>query len=208
MRASLVRLRRRLQSESGWSLMELLLGMFIFTFILGGVLGVLETSARTAPKDAERADAIGEAQGGLQRMVRELRQAHTILSNGSQSIEILVRIRKDDPSTPDVETHVDRHVKYSCGNEEAPGKCVRVEVAPGALLSSGVKQTVIARLANTGNSVPAGREVFNYTGNANTFSPTYAKVHIEVPASGELGHGYQHSISLDDGFYARNVNPG
>ena len=70
--------------------------------------------------------------------------------------------------------------------QEAPGKCVRVEAAPGALLSSGVRR-VIARLVNTGNSVPAGQEVFNYAGNANTFSPSYVKVHIEVPAKASSG---------------------
>jgi len=205
MRAIPARLRRRLQEESGWSLIELLAAMSIFTFVLVGVLGLLDTTAKKTPKDAERAQAIADAQVGLNKMVRELRQAHTVLSNGPQSIEVLVRVRRDDPATPAVETHIDRHVRYSCGDTEAPGRCSRVEVAPGALLSSGTAKTVIARLVNTGVSVPADRRVFDYTGNANSFSPSYVKVHIEVPAAGTRTDGYTYTIALEDGFYARNV---
>jgi len=181
--------------------------MGIFTFVLVGVLGLLDASIRSTPKNAERANAIGEAQAGLSRMVRELRGAHTVLSNGPQSIEVLVRMRKDNPATPAVETYTDRHVKYSCGNTEAPGRCSRVEVAPGALLSTGTPTTVLARLVNTGTSVPANRRVFDYTGNSNSFSPSYVKVHVEVPAAGERADGYAHNVELEDGFYARNVRP-
>lgn len=205
MRETLARLRRRLREESGWSLIELLAAMGIFTFVLGGILGLLDVSVKKTPKDTERAHAISEVQVGLHRMVRELRQAHTVLSNGPQSIEVLVRARKDDPATPAIETHIDRHVKYSCGNTEAPGRCSRVEVAPGALLSTGTARTVIKRLVNTGEGLPADRRVFDYTGNANTFSPSYVRVHIEVPAAGERLDGYAYTVVLEDGFYARNV---
>jgi len=207
MRATHARLRRRLQEESGWSLVELLAAMSIFTFVLVGVLGLLDVSAKTTPKDTERAHAIEEAQVGLERMVHELRQAHTVLSQGPQRMEVLVRLRKDDPATPAVETHIERHVEYSCGDGQAPGRCARVEVAPGAFLSTGVKQTVIARLVNTGTAVPPDRHVFSFAGNPNPFNPSYVQVHVEVPAAGERPDGYTHTIALDDGFYVRNVSP-
>ena len=207
MRAIHASLRGRLRQESGWSLIELLAAMSIFTFVLAGVLGLLDATAKQTPKDTERAHAINEAQVGLYRMVRELRQAHTVLSNGPQAVEVLVRAKQDDPATPAVETYVDRHVQYSCGNAQAPGRCTRVEVAPGQLLSSGTPRTVIARLVNTGTGLPVNRQVFDNTGNANTFAPSYIRVHIEVPAAGERPNGYRYTVAFEDGFYARNVRP-
>ena len=49
-------------------------------------------------------------------------------------------------------------------------------------------------------------DVFTYE--PNLINPTYVKVHIQVPQSGERDDGYHANLVLDDGFYLRNTDVG
>jgi hypothetical protein len=50
-------------------------------------------------------------------------------------------------------------------------------------------------------------DVFTYE--PNLINPTYVKVHLEVPQSGEReSDGYHSDLVLDDGFYLRNTDVG
>ena len=50
-------------------------------------------------------------------------------------------------------------------------------------------------------------DVFTYA--PNLINPTYVKVHIQVPQSGDRGSdGYRANLVLDDGFYLRNTDVG
>jgi type II secretory pathway pseudopilin PulG len=202
-------LPRRLQGrdgERGTTVIELLTTIALLGFVMSAVLGLLESGIKAAPREQERAHAIREAQAGLYRMVRELRQAYAVRSSTPHSLEVLVRIPKDDPSTPAVETHVNRHVRYSCG-DDAPSKCIRYETAVGQPLPA-TGETVVARVLNWGQSTsdPAVFE-FEDSQGPNSLSPTYVKVRIEVPAGGESksNSGYGNKVVLEDGFFARNL---
>src|SRR5215210_4061126 len=67
-------LRRLVRDDRGFTLIEVLVTCALLTVVLGAVLNFLTTTQRIAPKDVERNHALGEAQVGLHRMTRELRQ--------------------------------------------------------------------------------------------------------------------------------------
>jgi hypothetical protein len=197
----LKRLRARLlREESGMTLYEVLVSIFIFGFVLSGILGLLDASAKLAPREQERAHAIRDVQVSLDGMVRELRQSYKVEAVTSHSIRVLVRVRRDDPSTVNVEEHSDRRVQYDCG-EAYTDRCTRYEARIGEP-DFGAGVTVIERVLNADPAL--NRPVFD-TEAFNPVGATYIKVRIEVPAKGARKEGHRHSIVLEDGFHARNL---
>ena len=194
------------EGERGTTVIELIATVTLLGFVLSAVLGLLESGIKAAPREQERAHSIREAQVGMYRMVRELRQAYAVRSSTPHSLEVLVRIPKDDPATPAVETHVNRHLRYSCG-DDAPSKCIRYETAIGQPLPA-TGETVVPRVLNWGQNAsdPAVFE-FEDSQGTNNLSPTYVKVRLEVPANGESKNnsGYRNKVVLEDGFFARNL---
>ncbi len=157
------RLHNRLRQEGGWTLIELLVAMAIFSFVLGAALSLFEVSIKSAPKEQERAAAIREAQTGLSGMVREVRDANEILALGPSLIDFIV-----------LRQGVQVHVKYECGvvDPDAPPqppplpalhKCERsqgtVAAAPSPMPALGTPRTVIGRMSNDLVADP----VFSYT---------------------------------------------
>jgi type II secretory pathway pseudopilin PulG len=200
----------RLNEENGLTLVELLVTILVMGLVVTAILGVLDTSARIAPKDVERANAIGEAQTGLNRIVRELRQAYRIVGSTPSSVQMRVNILRDDPATPGPD-YDNVTVDYRCGGD--PGRCVRREAPLGASLPA-TGTVVVDRVLNGGVAPPEGRHVFDFDQSpdrsvgvtAASVRPTYVSVRIEVPAAGDQGSGgHQHSVVLDDGLYVRNV---
>jgi type II secretory pathway pseudopilin PulG len=200
----------RLREERGLTLVEMLVTVLLMGLVVTAILGILDTSARIVPKDTERATAIGEAQSGLNRMIRELRQAYRIVGWTSNSVQMRVNVLRDNPATtgPD---YANLTVDYTCGGD--PAACVRREAPAGnGLPASGA--LVIDRILNSGPAIPAARRIFDFDQSpdrsvgvtAASVRPTYVTVRIEVPAAGERGAGgYANSVVLEDGLYVRNV---
>jgi prepilin-type N-terminal cleavage/methylation domain-containing protein len=198
------------EQERGLTLVEMLVTVLVMGVLLTGILGILDTSARIVPKDTERATAIGEAQSGLNRIVRELRQAYRILGSAPNSVQMRVNVLRDDPATtgPD---YANLTVEYSCGGD--PGRCLRREAPVGSSLPA-AGTVVVDRVLNGEATIPAQRAVFDFDQSpdrsvgvtAASVRPTYVTVRIEVPAAGERGAaGYANSVVLEDGLYVRNV---
>ena len=182
-------LRRKLvRSESGWALIELMVVVSLLGLVMAAVLTLLDTTARVAPRDQERAHAIREAQVGLHRMVRELRQAYGVNATTRNYIDVNVTIGDQG-----------RRVVYDC---DFP-RCVRREGAVGPTVPSGSGEVVIARLLNGTPADP----VFTFSP-ANRFPPDHVSARVRVPASGERSEGHRHNVVLDDGFALRNVTLG
>ncbi len=192
------------------TLVEMLVTVLVMGLVVTGILAVLDTSARVVPKDTERATAIGEAQSGLNGIVRELRQAYRIVGWTPNSVQFRVNLLRDNPSTagPD---YANLTVDYTCGGD--PARCVRREAPVGSSLPA-AGRTVVARVLNGGASTPAARAVFDFDESpdrsvgvtAAAVRPSYVTIRIEVPAAGERGAGgYQNSVVLEDGLYVRNV---
>src|SRR3954452_10124907 len=77
-RARIARIRERLASERGFSLVELLLTTAMLTVVLGAVIGFLVTSRRVAVRDYETGIVQNQSEIGYARMLREIRQATCI----------------------------------------------------------------------------------------------------------------------------------
>jgi prepilin-type N-terminal cleavage/methylation domain-containing protein len=186
---------RRLRQEGGFSLIELLVVMSLFLFVMGAALSVMDTGGKAGPRDAERASAIREQQVGLYRMVRELRQAYRMVGSSKRSMEVLVRIARNG-------SHENRHVAYDC-SEESPGKCIRKETTIGQPLPA-TGEVVIDRVLNW---TAASQPVFDFPDDASGgVTPAYVTVRVEVPAAGERPDGFRNKLTLEDGFFARNVH--
>jgi len=172
------------------TLAELLVAMAVGTIVMLAVLGLLDATIQTAPRDQERADTIREAQVGVHFMTRELREANKVWTPGKT--QIYVNIGDD------------RHVLYDCGVVQPDNpderQCRRWEAAIGSELPLDEAGEVVVE-----RRVPG--DVFTYE--PNLINPTYVKVHIEVPQSGEReSDGYHQDLVLDDGFYLRNTDVG
>ena len=167
-----------MREESGWSLIELLLVSVLLIVILGGTLNLLDTTAKIAPQEQERAEAVREAQVGLARMTRELRQATKVLELTPTRMQVYVPV-----------SGVRQTVTYDCTatSPTVPAKkaCVRTQT------NGPTNELVIDRVSNT--------TVFTASGS------DYVQVRIDVPASGERAEGLRHTIVLDDGFFMRNL---
>ena len=190
----LVRLgiRRLLRQESGYSLIELLVAMSLSMLVLGAVLGLLEAFARAVPKETERAHVINEAQVGLDRMVRELRQAYQVVGRTPDMLH--VRLQRGGQL---------REVVYSCSEPHPTMKglyrCLRWEINGG---TPGPKAVVVDRTLN-GPSVALDKRPFRQPQPTN---PSWNTVTVSVPASGERVSGYGHAVTLSDGFHMRNCD--
>jgi Tfp pilus assembly protein PilV len=182
-------IRARLRCERGISLAELLVGMLVMTVVLIALLGLLDATVKTAPRDEERANSIREGQSGLHIMTRELRQANKVWTPGKTQIY--------------VNLGDDKHVLYDCDvvhpDDSTQRQCLRWEAAIGAELPlDDAGQVVVER------RLPG--DVFTYE--PSLINPTYVKVRIQVPQAGERADGYQANLVLDDGFYLRNTDVG
>jgi type II secretory pathway pseudopilin PulG len=179
----------RLRSERGYTLAELLVGMATMSFVLLALMGLLDSVVQTAPREEERANAIREGQTGLHIMTRELRQANKVWTPGRTQIYINVGD--------------DRHVLYDCDvvdpANSAYRQCRRWSAAIGSELPLNQPGSVVVSRRLPG-------DVFTYE--PNLVNPTYVKVALKVPQSGERKGGYQASLVLDDGFYLRNTDVG
>jgi hypothetical protein len=167
----------------------MLVAMTISTFVLGALLGLLDAAGHAAPRDQERAVAIRDGQAGLHRMTRELRVANKVWTPGTR--QIYVNIGDD------------KHVLYDCDvvhpTSPTQRQCLRWEAAIGSELP----------LDSPGEVVVARRmpgDVFTYA--PNLVNPTYVKVRLLVPQSGERANGYKANLVLEDGFYLRNTDVG
>jgi prepilin-type N-terminal cleavage/methylation domain-containing protein len=176
--------RRLCACQRGFTLIETMLVAATLSIIIVAILSLSDTSQKLVPRDQERAFVIREAQVGLHKMTRELRQASQVISTSPRSMEVTVR---------------GQQVRYTC---EAPHptksawrRCVRTAMSGS---TPGAQSVVVDRVLNgTGT-------VFSYTTDEQTGQITYVAVKLEVPASGDLKQGHPHRVALDDGFYMRN----
>lgn len=182
------RLREAGRDETGFTLIEQLVTMVVLVVVLGAVLALFETTAKIAPRDQERAHSIRDAQVGLDRMGRELRQAYAVNAATPNLLDVNVTIRGQS-----------RRVLYDCNRP----RCVRRQGAPGADLSGLGGEVVIDRLLNG----VSGEPVFTYSP-PGAFPPAHVEARVRVPAAGERADGHPHSVVLDDGLALRNISLG
>jgi competence protein ComGC len=174
------RLRRRLRSERGVGLVELLTVLPMIAIVLLGMYALYNVGAKSQQETNNRVRSLIQQQSGLERIAREMRQATSITPVSSQIIDgtTWVRPSSGGPSTQ-------RRVRYDCSS----GTCNRWEgPAGGALITGPVP--VITDVENA--------DVFSLT--PNTVDPTYVVTRVEVTVKGA-----NNPITIDGGFALRNL---
>ena len=174
------RLRRRLRSERGVGLVELLTVMPMIAVVLLGMYALYNVGAKSQQETNNRVRSLIQQQSGLERISREMRQATSITPVSSQIIDGTTWVR---PSGGGASTQ--RRVRYDCST----GTCNRWEGPAGGTLSTG-PVPVITDVENA--------DVFSLV--PNTVDPTYVTTRVEVTVKGA-----NNPIVLDGGFALRNL---
>jgi type II secretory pathway pseudopilin PulG len=179
--------------EAGYALTELLIVTSLLAIVLGAVLMIGESTQRIAPRESERAHVIREAQVGLHRMTRELREAHSLVALSTTKVDAWVPVTGGSQ----------RRVSYECDRphptETDYTQCVRFDVAADGTQSNG--QVIVDRVLN--GTADSALKVFE---RGSTPAADYVKATVEIAARGDLKGGYPHRILLEDGFYMRNLD--
>ena len=184
------------RGEAGYALTELLLVSSLLVIVLGAVLMLGEASQRIAPRETERAIVIRDAQVGMHRMTRELREAHSVVSPAAGASAAVF-----DAWVPT--TSSQRRVSYECNvahpTDAAYTQCIRYDVTAAGVKSNA--QVVVDRVLNgaAGSTLP----VFV---RGSTPTADYVKTTVEVASRGDRKTGYSSKILLEDGFYMRNLD--
>ena len=188
--------------QSGMTLIELLVAAALLTIVLGATLAPMNTSATIEKRDVALAEAIRDGQIGLQRMVREVRQAYSIREHR--------RTRSTSRSTWATRTFASS-TSATCPTPRRRAtrtassyrRCVRIQaIGNGALPSLASGEVVIDRLLNGTNADP----VFTYT--PNTISPKFIAAKIESDAGDATSPVFRHAMTFEQGLYLRNLNLG
>jgi prepilin-type N-terminal cleavage/methylation domain-containing protein len=196
--------RARLADDSGFTLIELLVVSTILAFVLAAILAPFEFAQTETPKNVEYAKAISEASTGLQRVMRDVREAYRIDSTTPNSIDFNAVL-----NSKDLEIYYECDIAYPTNTGDTHAgeyhRCVRVSATTGSALppiSQGA--VVIDRLLNGTAAAP----VFTFKdskGNLDPTNPTYIEAKIQVPALGSLNAGLKHTIELQNGTTVPNL---
>lgn len=187
-------LRCALADARGFTLIETLLASVMLIVVVGAILTAAESGQRVVAKDEALAVSLADSQVALDRMTRELRQTVSFNSKTATSIDANVRVR--GTTTAGVAAV---RVVYDCGvavsGEPGIERCVRVQYTSGGV--AGPQVPIVPRVRTA-----------DFTYEPNSTSPTYVRMTLKVPSRDGRSKGYDHDISLDDGFYMRNFDNG
>lgn len=221
------------RGEAGYTLIELLVAMSMFAIVLAAVMTLWDTASNAGYNEGERNSALAEQTTGLDRMVRDLRQAFQI--NGPKSpttssdwIDIV------DRATVNGTAQQDYRIIYDCSKTDPSNSalhaCYRYQSAwtpgmtftPGQVPATGVTSTlVIPRLANgmacpapvTTPPTPTDCIFTNMTNpQGSTYGPTYVTLTIRSASRGERqafnSSNYNHDVVLSESIYMRQLDFG
>jgi Tfp pilus assembly protein PilE len=167
--------RRRLGSERGYGLVELLVVVPMMTVVLIGIYALYNVGVKEQSRNHTRVSAMLRQQNGVERMTREMRQAIRFTPVSSQILDAETYVRPAGGTAS-----VERHVRYECNS----GSCTRYEgAANGAGFDS--TETVIPNVQNA--------DVFFFE--PDNVNPTFVAVKLEVTVSGAVN-----PITLQGGF--------
>lgn len=182
--------RSRARADAGFTIVELLVSMALALMLGFSGLMLLEAAVPHTDRELQREVAVGEARGGLERMIRDIRNADSVNATSATMIDV----NTPTPSGP-------RRVVYQCNaafQAVAFRQCTRYTGTVGGIVGDGT--VVVERLINGTTSQP----VFTYV--PDKIRPRVVQAHIVVPASGGPAPGYSHRVVLRDAAYMRNID--
>jgi prepilin-type N-terminal cleavage/methylation domain-containing protein len=171
-----VRLPRRLQDQSGFTLVELLVAMPIALLVLSMAMLAVTTAVRGELSSREHSEALRAQQVGLERITRELREATSFSFLDSQRVEFNAWSRAASGL---------RKVRFDCSSGT---DCIRQEGPVGGTVSG--SRVVIDALENPDVFEPA----------PDFINPRYVAVVAQVRIADD-----RRLITLRDGVELRNL---
>ena len=191
--------RIRFSSERGVSLPELLITMVLLSIGLAALLSLLDSSQAVQSKDLERGVALEDAQAGLGRMTREMRQGSApitgaiptapgnILDLATNAGEVKYDCSQTSPTDPTL---------HACYRSFRANPIVDANTPP-----FGAPTLVIDRVSNApADPIFTPRVPLGGTG------VNFVEVKLVVPARGTrtVGRGYAYQATFTSGLYLRN----
>lgn len=117
-----------MRSQQGFTLVELLATMLVLLIVFGAAVTFLEVSSRSQRATGSRSDALANQQVGLERMLREVRQASSPVTVTAQRVDFARAAALTAAGLPGAST---TKVSWQCASS---GTCYRAQVASTATL--------------------------------------------------------------------------
>lgn len=200
------------QGQGGFTLIELVVAMTIAVALLGVVIAELGRATQEQQDIERRAQMQTDAQIGLERMTREIRQASWLYFRSSAVVDLNVRVRSG-PTAQGVQ----RLVRYDCSTDA----CRRYEGPPSVYPPPAsptfyrVEDIVGADAADWGSrrGSVVSHDVFRPTrvdpatgtGTADFTTPDFLAVRMTLEIPPLYPNGDVQRITLEDGVSLRNV---
>jgi len=185
--------RRLLPGESGFTLVELLVGATMGVIVMGAVGSLLISAMKSQPKISKRAQNIATARWVLDRFTHEIRNGIAVSPGKASASEVSFRtyVRSSTcagggtpaSGTPAIECQV----TYKCTTTTTT-TCSRTQAAPGTY--TGTATTVITGLGSS--------SVFSYS--PSSTAPTYIGITLHFPNPDGGG-----DLTVSDGASLRNA---
>jgi prepilin-type N-terminal cleavage/methylation domain-containing protein len=175
---------RRLRSERGFTLPELLIAAMIALILAGAAMTLIVMMMRSQPPVSERAGQVQQGRTMLEALSRELRQGESVLTPTASGFSVLTYVNSATCGGASASSAILCRVTYACGSTS----CTRTEGNPDGT-GSAPSETVVRGIT--------GPNVFSYQGT--TGDPSYVGLRLVFP--GEDG---SEAVTLDDGAALRN----
>jgi len=156
------------QGQGGLTVIELLIAATISIALLGMVVTALYRSSVDQQDIERRTEALNQAQVGLERMTRELRQASWVYFRSSSVVDLNARVRPSPSANA-----VDRLVRWDCsGNVCKRYEGNAVVYPPPSAPTFTSSQEVIGEEPTIGGEANLGERQGQVIGH-DVFSPTH-----------------------------------
>ena len=186
------RTQRRLLSERGFTLVEMLIAMTLGLLVIGAAVTVFTAGIKSQPTIDQRAAQIDQARSMSDRITRELRQGSNASSVNPSQLMVLTYVPRTTCGGSTPGPAIRCRVFYSCTQSGATASCTRIECPPALLVpGTGCGPTTIAVTGLTTNQV--------FTFSPQTPGQAYVGIRLEFPASNG-----DDAITLQDGVALRN----
>lgn len=177
------------RSESGFTLVELLVGMLVALIVFGVTMGIMVNSFHIESSTTARAKAGGLGSDMIERMAREIRGACSASIQNASGVQANPggRLELYTPAGSSTDcTSPTLHVIYDCTS----GQCTRAAGPAGGTLGTA---TVLITQITDGSTV--------FTGSNGYSNPPFIKLTLDQ----NLGRPFSHPLELQDGVALRNL---
>jgi hypothetical protein len=201
------------KDESGWTLVELLVGLVMSLAIAGSALLVLQTTLHAQKETGSRLAAQDDGSFAMLRMTKDIRTATAATVQDSRTLDLLVPEHNPAGGAP-----ISAHVRYACvGGAGGDGSCARytcgtpfnsnscgspsrVLVVVGGVSNSDNFQGVSMGVAQPTSQPATTPATWSGTGSPGADNVGFVSVHVQVLRTEDAGaFGSNQPLDFHDG---------